>query len=223
MQFINSITLIQSITFITHSDGDEQIETLNYYMVNGMKFCSECSAPVVLKIPQGDTFPRFVCDNCQTIHYQNPKIITGCLASWEEKILLCKRAIEPRYGLWTFPAGFLENHETTQQGAVRETMEEALAEVTDLKLFGVFNIPHISQVYMMFIARVEDGQCAPGAESLEAQWFDEANIPWEQLAFPVIHECLQLYFADRKQQNSSVHFGDITRDKDNKVVIARYQ
>lgn len=191
-------------------------------MVDVMKYCSECSAPVVLKIPQGDTLPRYVCDSCQMIHYQNPKIITGCIAIWNEKLLLCRRAIEPRYGLWTFPAGFMENHETSHQGAIRETMEEATARVTNPQLFGVFNIPHISQVYMMFLGQVEDGICAPGFESLETQWFDESDIPWNHLAFPVVHECLKLYFSDKNKQ-LTVHFSDIIRDKDNKVKILRYK
>lgn len=188
-----------------------------------MKYCSECSAPVVLEIPEGDTLPRYVCVSCQMIHYQNPKIITGCIATWKEKLLLCRRAIEPRYGLWTFPAGFMENHETSHQGAIRETMEEARAQVTNLQLFGVFNIPHISQVYMMFLGQVEDGFCAPGYESLETQWFNESDIPWNELAFPVVHECLQLYYTDKRNKHLNVHFGDVVRDKDNKVKILRYQ
>ena len=188
-----------------------------------MKYCSECSAPVVLRVPEGDSLPRYVCTACQTIHYQNPKIIAGCIATWEEKVLLCKRAIEPRYGLWTLPAGFMENNETTQEGAARETMEEARAQVSDLKLFGVFNIPHISQVYMMFLGHVIDGRCAPGVESLETAWFSEEDIPWQQLAFPVIRETLQCYFDDQKQQTQGkVHLGDIIRNENNQVIVKRY-
>ena len=191
-------------------------------MVGVMKYCSECSAPVALSIPEGDTLPRYVCAICGTIHYQNPKIITGCIATWNEKILLCRRAIEPRRGLWTMPAGFMENNETAQYGAARETMEEAQAQICDLKLFGVFNIPHISQVYLMFSGHVLDGYCAPGSESLETKWFDETEIPWQQLAFPVVYESLQLYFKDKSNHQETVHFGDIIRDKDNKVTINRY-
>lgn len=187
-----------------------------------MKYCSECSAPVQLKIPEGDTLPRYICDSCQTIHYQNPKIITGCIARWQGKVLLCRRAIEPRYGLWTLPAGFLENNETSQHGAARETMEEAQAQISNLKLFGVFNIPHISQVYILFSAEVEDGYCAPGHESLETNWFKETDIPWNELAFPVVHESLQLYFSDKEHQQITVHLGDIVRDIHDKVTINRY-
>ncbi|MDX2504868.1 MAG: NUDIX hydrolase [Gammaproteobacteria bacterium] len=187
-----------------------------------MKYCCECASPVIVKIPEGDTFPRYVCEHCHTIHYQNPKIITGCIATWEEKILLCRRAIEPRYGKWTLPAGFMENNETTQQGAARETLEEAQAVVSDLQLFGVFNIPHISQVYMIFHGHATNDFCAPTHESLEAHFFNEENIPWNELAFPTVHECLKLYFADKKNHQLTVHFGDILRDKQNKVAIRRY-
>jgi len=187
-----------------------------------MKYCSECSAIVQLKIPEGDTFPRYICESCQTIHYQNPKIITGCIATWQGKILLCRRAIEPRYGLWTLPAGFMENNETAQQGAARETMEEAQAKITDVKLFGVFNIPHISQVYMMFSGEVKDGKSAPGQESIEVEWFEEANIPWKELAFPVVQESLELHFLDKVRQRVTVHYGDIIRDLNNKVTVNRY-
>ena len=186
-----------------------------------MKYCSECSSPVQLKIPEGDTLPRYICDSCQTIHYQNPKVITGCIARWQGKVLLCRRAIEPRYGLWTLPAGFLENNETSQDGATREAMEEAQAQISNLKLFGVFNIPHISQVYIMFSGEVEDGYCAPGYESLETNWFKETDIPWNELAFPVVHESLQLYFSDKEHQQITVHLGDIVRDIHDKVTINR--
>jgi len=191
-------------------------------MADVMKYCSACGALVALTIPEGDSLPRYVCTSCGAIHYQNPKIITGCIATWNEKILLCRRAIEPRRGLWTMPAGFMENNETAQYGAARETMEEAQAQVSDLKLFGVFNIPHISQVYLMFTGHVLDGYSAPGSESLETNWFDETEIPWQQLAFPVVYESLQLYFKDKNNHHETVHFGDIIRDKDNEVTINRY-
>ncbi|HEV8517020.1 MAG TPA: NUDIX hydrolase, partial [Burkholderiales bacterium] len=115
-----------------------------------MKFCSQCGAPVELRIPQGDTLPRHVCGACQTIHYQNPRMIVGCIPEWQDKILLCKRGIEPRYGLWTVPAGFMENGETTYQGALRETLEEANANVEIGPLYSLYNIPHINQVYILF-------------------------------------------------------------------------
>ena len=110
-----------------------------------MKYCSQCGASVELKIPEGDTLPRYICGNCATIHYSNPKIVAGCIAEWDERILLCKRAIEPRYGLWTLPAGFMENNETVAQAAMRETLEEANARVDTIEMYALYNIPHISQ------------------------------------------------------------------------------
>lgn len=177
-----------------------------------MKFCSDCGAPVSLRIPEGDNRSRYVCDRCQAIHYQNPKIVTGCIPVWEGKILLCRRAIEPRYGLWTLPAGFMENGETTLQAAQRETLEEAQARVSIQALYTLFNLPHIDQVYMMFRATLCDLHFAPGAESLEVALFAEPEIPWDQLAFPVVRETLRLYFRDRERGGDfPVHVGDIER------------
>ena len=148
--------------------------------------------------PDGDTLPRFVCANCDTIHYQNPKVVVGCLPEWEGRVLLCKRAIEPRHGLWTLPAGFLENGETVAAGAVRETLEEANARVDVGALYTVISLPQINQVYMMFRARLIDLDFGPGPESLEVRLFDEADIPWESLAFRTIARTLRNYFLDRK-------------------------
>ena len=131
-----------------------------------MKFCSACgSARIELRVPEGDTLPRHVCADCGTIHYQNPKVVIGCLPEWDERILLCKRAIEPRYGLWTLPAGFLENGETLMNGAMRETLEEAHARVELGDLYTVISLPQINQVYMMFRARLLDLGFGPGSES----------------------------------------------------------
>ena len=186
-----------------------------------MKYCSQCGSSVSHKIPIGDNLPRFVCDRCNTIHYQNPKIIAGCIAEWGDKILLCKRAIEPRHGHWTLPAGFMENNETTHQGAAREAREEANAQVINLSLFTSFSIPHISQVYMMFRGELKDGLASAGDESLEVGLFNEQDIPWKQLAFPVIQETLLLYFEDRKNGGFQVHSGDIVR-QDDKIIVSHY-
>jgi len=164
---------------------------------------------VELKIPEGDTIPRFVCEKCSTIHYQNPKIVTGCIPVWENRILLCKRAIEPRYGLWTLPAGFMENDETTPQAAARETMEEANAKVDILGLYALFNIPHINQVYLMFRAKLVSPEYAPGVESLDVKLFEEHEIPWSELAFPVVHQTLERYFKDHKRNEFPFYLGDI--------------
>src|SRR5713226_9032199 len=119
-----------------------------------MNFCSNCGAPVSRKVPPGDHLPRFVCDACQAIHYENPKIVVGCIPEWEDQILLCRRAIEPKYGLWTVPAGFMEQGETAEQAAAREALEEAQVDVEITSLYAVFSIPHISQVYVIFRGRM---------------------------------------------------------------------
>jgi len=176
-----------------------------------MKFCSNCGAEVVLRGPAGDKRPRYVCDTCHTIHYQNPKIVTGCIPQWHDRVLLCKRGIEPRYGLWTLPAGFMENGETTHGGAARETLEEANARVSIDGLFSLFNLPHINQVYMIFRAQLLDLEFGAGEETLEVALFCEPEVPWGQIAFPVIHQTLQLYFQDRKAGAFRVHHGEMVR------------
>jgi len=173
-----------------------------------MKFCSLCGGGVELRVPQGDNLPRYICVECDTIHYQNPKIVTGCIAEWEDKILLCQRAIEPRIGHWTLPAGFMENRETTLQAAARETREEANADVEITELYAMFNIPHISQVYLIFRANLLNLNFHPGIESLDVKLFREEDIPWDILAFPVIHETLKRYFSDRKKQQYRLQVDD---------------
>ena len=132
-----------------------------------MNYCSHCGARVSLRIPDGDILPRYVCGHCHTIHYQNPKLVIGSIPQWEDKILLCRRAIEPCHGLWTLPAGFMENYETTAQAAARETSEEALAQVEIGNLYTLFNVPHINQVHLFFRARLLEPVFGAGVESLE--------------------------------------------------------
>lgn len=176
-----------------------------------MKFCSQCAAPLVRRVPEGDSLLRYVCPTCGMIHYTNPKVVVGCIPQWEDRILLCRRAIEPRKGLWTLPAGFLEDNETTLEGAARETLEEASARVEVADLYALFNLPHVNQVYLMFRARLLDLDYGPGPESLEVALYDEARIPWEGIAFPVIEQTLRLYFADRRAGCFRLHMGDIRR------------
>jgi ADP-ribose pyrophosphatase YjhB (NUDIX family) len=162
-----------------------------------MKYCSNCGEPVAFRIPNGDDRPRYVCDACRTIHYQNPRLVVGCIPEWEDKILLCKRAIGPRYGKWTLPAGYLENGETVTEGAEREAFEEARAKVEILSCYALINLTYINQVYLMFRTRLRDGNYQPGEESLDVKLFRENEIPWNNLAFPVMGETLTLYFKDR--------------------------
>jgi ADP-ribose pyrophosphatase YjhB (NUDIX family) len=174
-----------------------------------MNFCSHCGNPLEFRIPQGDSLPRHVCPRCATVHYQNPKLVVGCIPEWEEKVLLCRRAIDPRYGLWTLPAGFMENGETTAEGAVRETLEEAGARVQVGELFTLLNLPHINQVYMMFRGALLDLDFSPGDESLEVALFSERDLPWEALAFRTIETTLRHFYADRASGIYRFHFGDI--------------
>lgn len=175
-----------------------------------MKYCSECGAQVTLEIPTGDNRPRYICSQCETIHYSNPKIVAGCIPVWQDKILLCKRAIEPQHGLWTLPAGFMENDESTVEAAMRETMEEAGANVEVRDLYTMISLVHINQVYMMFLADMTNTEFAAGEESLEVDLFDESEIPWDQIAFPVIEETMRLFFADRSSGNFKTRIGEMT-------------
>jgi len=176
------------------------------------RYCSVCGAErIEFRIPDGDTLPRHVCAACATIHYQNPKIVVGCLPEFGEQVLLCLRAIEPRRGLWTLPAGFLENGETLSAGAVRETLEEANARVAIGPLYTVISLPHIGQVYMMFRARLIDRDFGPGPESLEVRLFDEDEIPWEEIAFRTIGRTLRNYFLDRKLGAFGTHVSALER------------
>jgi ADP-ribose pyrophosphatase YjhB (NUDIX family) len=188
-----------------------------------VKFCSNCGASSIeLAIPEGDNRHRHCCPSCGSIFYQNPKIVAGCIARWQDKILMCRRAIEPRHGLWTLPAGFMENGETVQAAALRETQEEACANVKGLRLYTLYNLPHISQVYMIFLGDLVTADASPGIESLEVALMKEHEIPWEQLAFPVIKETLELYFEDVKNDSIALRTGHITRLPDSTYEICRY-
>jgi ADP-ribose pyrophosphatase YjhB (NUDIX family) len=174
-----------------------------------MKFCSDCGAPVTSRVPPGDTLPRAVCDACHAIHYQNPRMIVGCIPEWEDRILLCRRAIEPRHGMWTVPAGYMENGETTFQGAIRETLEEANARVEIGPLYALYNIPHINQVYLLFRGRLLDTDVRAGAETLEVRLVTESEIPWDEIAFASVRNTLTRYYADRRNGKYEFHMGTI--------------
>ena len=174
-----------------------------------IKFCNSCGAGVTHRVPEGDSLHRAVCDACGLIQYQNPKIVVGCVPVSGDRILICKRAIEPRLGLWTLPAGFMENNETASEGAAREAMEEANARVEIEDLYTVYSIPNISQVYMMFRARLLDDDVWPGPESLEVKLVREDEIPWDQLAFTMVRRTLEHFLADRRLGVFTPRFGDI--------------
>lgn len=187
-----------------------------------MKYCSHCgSEEMVWRVPDGDNRPRHVCEKCGEIFYQNPNIVAGCVPVWEDRVLLCKRAIEPRFGLWTLPAGFMENGETTTEAAARETWEEALAKVEVGELFTIFNLPQINQVYMMFLATLPQLEFGPGTESLECRLYGENEIPWADLAFPTITHTLEHFFADRREGRFALHVGDIVREGSRTLLLPR--
>ena len=174
-----------------------------------IRYCSACGAATEHRVPADDNRERAVCPACGTIHYQNPRIVVGCLPTWEDRILICRRAIEPRYGLWTLPAGFMENGETAAEGAAREAAEEANARVEVTDLYTVYSIPRISQVYMMFRARLLDPGVSPGTESLEVKLVTEDEIPWDQLAFAMVKRTLRHFVEDRRTGAFPPRFGDI--------------
>lgn len=178
-----------------------------------MKYCSSCGGGIALIIPEGDDRERHVCCECETIHYINPRLIVGCVPEHEGKILLCKRAIEPRYGYWTLPAGFMENGESTAEGAARETWEEAAATATDLSLYRIFDVPQINQVYVFYRCGIADGVFGAGPESLESQLFHPDEIPWDALSFPSVYEVLKEYLVDRVTGDFPVRQSVIHRPK----------
>ena len=178
-----------------------------------MNFCNQCGNAVSHRTPLGDNRPRYICDDCDHIHYQNPRIIAGCLPIYGDQVLLCKRAIEPRKGWWTLPAGFMENGETTAEGALRETKEEANANAEIIEIYTMFSLPHISQVYMFYRAQLLDLNFSAGEESLEVALFKEHEIPWDELAFAVITKTLEHYFEDRKCNEFPIRNADIIYQK----------
>ncbi len=173
------------------------------------KHCKACGSKVDYRVPADDNRERATCTACGTVHYENPLNVVGTVPVWEEKVLLCRRNIEPRLGYWTLPAGFMELGETTEQGAVRETVEEAGARVELQGLYTLLNVARVGQVHLFYRARLLDTDFAPGPETIEAQLFSEAEIPWEQLAFRTVKETLQHYFDDRRQGQFALHCADI--------------
>lgn len=162
-----------------------------------MKFCSHCASPITIKIPADDSRERHVCESCGTIHYFNPRNVVGSIPVYGEQVLLCKRAIQPRHGYWTLPAGFMELGESTSAGAARETEEEAGAIVRIGPLYSLLNVPHAEQVHLFYLAHMETPHFCAGEESLEVALFYEHEIPWQDIAFPTVKQTLEWFFADR--------------------------
>lgn len=184
-----------------------------------MKFCPKCGSSVNLQVPDGDTRSRYICSSCETIHYENPRNVVGTIPVYEDKILLCKRAIQPRLGFWTLPAGFLEINESTQAGAQRETLEEAGADVEVGPLFSLLNVIHAEQVHLFYLAKMKEPVFSVGVESLDVRLFSESEIPWNDLAFPTVTKTLEWFFADRaagkliNTDQLATHLHDIDHDE----------
>jgi ADP-ribose pyrophosphatase YjhB (NUDIX family) len=176
-----------------------------------MNYCPDCGQTVSRKTPDGDTHARWVCDGCDTIHYQNPLVVVGCVPERDGKILLCKRAIEPRYGYWTVPAGFMELRESTATGAARETLEEACAEVEIGHLFAVVDVVDAGQVHLFYTAKLL-GDFAAGDESLEVRMFNEDEVPWDDIAFHSGRYALKKYFEDGGENNGA-HVHELRRSR----------
>ena len=174
-----------------------------------MKFCPNCASSVTSRVPPGDSLPRWVCDACGSIHYQNPKLVVGVVPEWQGRLLLCRRAIEPRYGYWTLPAGFMENDETAGEAALRETLEEAGANIELAAPFSMISVPRVNQVHLFYRARLLDLEFKPGAESLEVALFEEASVPWQQVAFRTVGLTLRHWFADRARGAFGFHSEDV--------------
>ena len=174
-----------------------------------IQHCRRCGAPAEYRTPVDDNRDRATCTACGEIHYENPLNVVGTVPYWGDQVLLCKRNIEPRFGFWTLPAGFMELGETVAEGALRETVEEAGAEVEMLSLFTVLNVARVGQVHLFYIARMLNATLAPGPETIEARLFREDEIPWDELAFRTVRQTLEHFFADRKSGHFGVHVGDI--------------
>lgn len=170
-----------------------------------IRYCIHCGSGVSFTVPAGDSLPRHVCTTCGHIHYENPRLVVGCVVEHEERILLCRRAIEPQLGFWTLPAGFMENGETTAQAACRETLEEAGAQIILDAPFAMISIAHINQVHLFYRGRLATPAYSAGEESLEVELFREEEIPWQTLSFRSVTLCLERYLNDRKSGHYSFH------------------
>ncbi len=174
-----------------------------------MKYCPSCGATVEFRVPADDNRSRHICTACGAIHYQNPRLVIGSIPQWEDKVLLCRRAIEPQHGKWTLPGGFMENGESTGEAAIRETLEEACARIAIIDLYSMYSLPYINQVHLLFRAELLDLNFAPGQESLEVRLFTQSEIPWDELAFRPVRYSLEHYFTERNTGQFTLHTGEL--------------
>lgn len=188
-----------------------------------MQFCSRCGGEAEQVVPEGDSRPRAVCTKCHHIHYDNPRMVVGCLVEDAGRVLMCKRAIDPRSGYWTLPGGFLELGETSQQGAIRETLEEANAVVEVVAPYTQFDIPSIGQIYMFYRARMLGPEFGAGPESLEVTWMTPQQLPWDELAFSVVRETLQLWVGERDSGVFGIHRGVVERNAEGRYVLVDHR
>lgn len=179
------------------------------FQYRSIKHCKACGSPTTYVVPADDSLERATCTACLTVHYENPLNVVGTLPVWEDKVLLCRRNIEPRYGKWTLPAGFMELNETTEEGAVRETTEEAGARIQLQGLYTLMNVVSVGQVHFFYRARLLDTDFAPGPETIEAQLFAEHEVPWDELAFRTVRQTLEHFFADRRRGQYGLLCADI--------------
>lgn len=178
-------------------------------MMPAMKFCPTCGGNITYRVPDGDNRERAICDDCHTVHYKNPLIVVGCLVEHDDKILLCKRSIEPRYGYWTVPAGFMELGESSAEGAARETREEALAEVELGRLYAAVDVIEVGQLHLYYTAKLK-GSFGAGSETLEARLFAKDEIPWDDIAFRSGKFALERYIEDGAE-DETVHIHELRR------------
>jgi ADP-ribose pyrophosphatase YjhB (NUDIX family) len=179
------------------------------FNARSIRHCRACGAPTEYRTPSDDNRDRAICSACAMVHYENPLNVVGTVPVFEGRVLLCRRNIEPRHGFWTLPAGFMELGETTEQGALRETVEEAGAEIELEPLFTVLNVVHVGQVHLFYRARMVSDRLDPGPETIEARMFDEAEVPWDELAFRTVKYTLERFFEDRRKGQFAIHSADI--------------
>lgn len=189
--------------------GERAATLRRMHPTRSIRHCKTCGSAAEYRVPADDNRERAVCTVCATVHYENPCNIVGTVPAWGDQVLLCRRNIEPRYGYWTLPAGFMELNETLAEGAVRETVEEAGANIELQPLFSLLNVVRAGQVHLYYRARLLDTRFAPGPETIEAQLFHEHEIPWEDLAFRTVRETLKLYFEDHRRGQFGFHCADI--------------